>query len=157
METSPKGPVVTTERDPRITPLGALLRRWKIDELPQFWNVLRGDMSIVGPRPEADRLVSHYTSEQRTLLEVTPGLAGMAQLVYPHEAELLRGYRDPEEVYLRDLMPKKIAVDLEYERTRTFSSDLRLLGEFALLIGIGKSSRIDLNFSIATEADEVNS
>jgi lipopolysaccharide/colanic/teichoic acid biosynthesis glycosyltransferase len=157
METSKKGPVVTTKRDPRITPLGALLRRWKIDELPQFWNVLRGDMSLVGPRPEAERLISHYTSEQRKLLAVKPGLAGMAQLVYPHEAELLRGYADPEEVYLRELMPKKITVDLEYERTRTFLSDMRLLGELALLIALGKSSRIDPNVSIATEADELHS
>ena len=84
------GSVITTEGDPRITPLGSVLRRWKLDELPQFWNVLRGDMSLIGPRPEAERLVHYYTPEQRRLLEQTPGLASMSQLVYPHERELLQ-------------------------------------------------------------------
>jgi lipopolysaccharide/colanic/teichoic acid biosynthesis glycosyltransferase len=133
------GALVTVEGDRRITPVGRVLRRWKLDELPQLWNVLIGDMRIVGPRPEAERLVRQYTPEQRWILEITPGLAGMSQLVYPHEAELLRGCRDPEEVYVKVLMPRKIAVDLEYERNRTFLTDLYLLGKLLLLIVLGKS------------------
>jgi lipopolysaccharide/colanic/teichoic acid biosynthesis glycosyltransferase len=148
MRSAESGPVITTQGDHRITPTGQVLRRWKIDELPQLWNVLRSDMSIVGPRPEAERLVRYYTPEQRKLLEQTPGLASMSQLVYPHEAELLQGHSDPEETYITQLMPKKIAVDLEYEHTRTFLSDLRLLGELARLVMTGKSHRTDRDFRV---------
>ena len=133
------GSLITVEGDSRITPLGRMLRRWKFDELPQLWNVLLGEMGIVGPRPEAERLVRQYTPEQYRILESTPGLASMSQLVYPHEAELLRGCRDPEEVYVKTLMPRKIAVDLEYERTRTFLTDLRLLGKILSFVAFGKS------------------
>lgn len=140
--------LITVEGDPRVTSVGRVLRRWKLDELPQLWNVLRGDMSVVGPRPEVEKFVRLYTPEQRRLLDQTPGLAGLSQLVYPHEADLLRGSPDPEEVYVRDLMPRKLAVDLEYGRRRTFCSDLRLLGELALLVLLHKSSRIDRNFRI---------
>ena len=139
----PGGSVITTAEDPRITFLGRFLRRWKLDELPQFWNILRGDMSLIGPRPEAEKLVSYYTTEQRQLLEQTPGLASMSQLVYPHESELLRGHSNPEEMYLQQLMPRKLAVDLDYERQRTFFSDLRLLMELALFVAFGKSNHID--------------
>jgi lipopolysaccharide/colanic/teichoic acid biosynthesis glycosyltransferase len=143
MRASDRGSVITTAEDPRITPLGRLLRRWKLDEIPQFWNILRGDMSLIGPRPEAERLVHYYTPEQRRLLEQTPGLASMSQLVYPHESELLRGHSNPEELYLQQLMPRKLAVDLDYERRRNFFSDLRLLMELVLLVALGKSHRID--------------
>jgi len=134
--------------DPRITRIGHGLRRYKLDELPQLWNILCGDMSIVGPRPEVERLVRHYSPEQRRILQQTPGLASLSQLVYPYEADLLRGYADPEEVYIRHLMPRKIAMDLHYETIRTFWSDIRLLGEIALLSLMGKSYRIDHTFHI---------
>jgi lipopolysaccharide/colanic/teichoic acid biosynthesis glycosyltransferase len=145
------GPLITVEGDPRITWVGRALRRWKLDELPQLWNVLRGDMSIVGPRPEVERLVRYYTPEQRRILEQTPGLAGLSQLVYPHEADVLQGYPNPEEVYRQHLMPKKLAVDLEYERIRTFRSDLLLVAEIMLLSLLGKSYRIDRTFYIPSE------
>jgi lipopolysaccharide/colanic/teichoic acid biosynthesis glycosyltransferase len=137
------GPSITVEGDPRITPIGHILRRWKLDELPQLWNVLRGDMSIIGPRPEVEHLVRHYSAEQRRLLQRRPGLAGLSQLVYPHEADMLRGYPNPEEMYLRYLLPRKLEVDLQYERQRTFWSDLRLLVEIACFSVLGKSQRID--------------
>lgn len=142
-----KGAHVTVGGDPRITPLGRVLRRWKIDELPQLWNVLRGDMSIVGPRPEVEKFVRHYTAEQRKILEIKPGLAGFTQLVYPHEAELLRVCPDPEDAYEKELLPKKIAVDLEYEGRRSFWSDLALFAEI-ILLSLGKSYRIDYAFKI---------
>jgi lipopolysaccharide/colanic/teichoic acid biosynthesis glycosyltransferase len=147
MKVSNGGSLITTKGDPRITLLGRFLRRWKLDELPQFWNVVRGEMSLVGPRPEVERFVCHYTPEQRLLLHQTPGIASLSQLVYPHESNMLRGYPEPEVIYLQQLMPKKIAVDLEYERRRTFWSDLRLLAEVVLLI-LGKSYRIDHNFHL---------
>jgi lipopolysaccharide/colanic/teichoic acid biosynthesis glycosyltransferase len=136
------GSLVTVQGDPRITPAGRVLRRWKLDELPQLWNVLKGDMSVIGPRPEVERYVCYYTPEQRRLLGQTPGLAGLSQLVYPGEAEMLRHCANPEEFYIRELMPKKIAVDLQYETSRTFRSDLRLLFEMVLLI-LGRSYRVD--------------
>ena len=142
------GSLITVEGDPRITPVGRALRRWKLDELPQLLNILRGEMSVVGPRPEVERFVRYYTPEQRRLLKQAPGLAGLSQLVYPHEADILRGYPNPEEVYVQQLMPRKLAVDLQYERVRTFWSDLRLLVEIALLI-LGKSYRIDRDFRIS--------
>ena len=141
------GSLVTMEGDPRITPVGRVLRRWKFDELPQLWNVLTGEMSVIGPRPEVERYVAHYTPEQRRLLEQTPGLAGLSQLVYPHEADLLRRCANAEEFYVRQLMPKKIAVDLEYEARRTFWSDLQLLFEMVFMI-VGRSYRVDRQFCV---------
>jgi lipopolysaccharide/colanic/teichoic acid biosynthesis glycosyltransferase len=145
------GPLITVAGDPRITPVGRALRRWKLDELPQLWNVLRGDMSIIGPRPEVAQLVRYYTPEQRRLLDQTPGLAGLSALVYPHEAEVLQGYPNPEAVYRQHVMPKKLTVDLEYERHRTFWSDLWLLAEIILLSLLGKSYRRDRTFSIPVD------
>ena len=141
------GSLVTMEGDPRITPVGRVLRRWKFDELPQLWNVLTGDMSVIGPRPEVERYVAHYTPEQCRLLEQTPGIAGLSQLVYPHEADLLRRCPNVEEFYVRQLMPKKIAVDLEYEARRTFWSDLQLLFEMVFMI-VGRSYRVDRDFCV---------
>jgi lipopolysaccharide/colanic/teichoic acid biosynthesis glycosyltransferase len=134
MRTGTSGPAVTAAGDPRITPLGSALRRWKIDEIPQLWNVLRGDMSVVGPRPEVERFVRHYTPAQREILRTKPGLASMAQLVFPHESDVLAASSDPEKDYIAQWMPRKIAVDLEYERRRTLLSDLAFLGEVVLLV-----------------------
>ena len=141
------GSLVTVEGDPRITPVGRVLRRWKLDELPQLWNVLIGEMSVIGPRPEVERYVCHYTAEQRRLLEQTPGLASLSQLVYPHEADMLRNYPNPEAIYVQELMPRKLAVDLDYESYRTFWSDLQLLLEMVLLI-LGRSYRVDRDFCV---------
>jgi len=148
-------PLVTAHGDSRITFIGKYLRRWKIDELPQFLNVIKGEMSLVGPRPETERFVRYYTPEQRTILNQTPGLAGMAQLVYPHEAEVLRGQPNPEEAYIRHVMPQKLLVDLDYEKRRTFWSDVCLLMELALLI-LGKSFRLDRNIQIASAFNRTN-
>jgi len=144
-----RGSLITVEGDQRITGLGRVLRRWKVDELPQLWNVLRGELSVVGPRPEVEQFLGYYTPEQRRLLEHTPGLASLSQLVYPHEAEMLRNCSRPEEFYIQQLMPRKIEVDLEYEDRRTLWSDMRLLAEIGLLI-LGKSFRRDRNFRITS-------
>ena len=141
------GSQVTVATDARITAVGRWLRRLKIDELPQLWNVLRGDMRLIGPRPEVERFVREYGPAERPILDFTPGLASRAQLVYPHEASLLRACRDPEAAYVRSLLPRKIAVDLHYEQVRTFWSDLLLMGELALLV-VGKSYRIDTDIRI---------
>jgi lipopolysaccharide/colanic/teichoic acid biosynthesis glycosyltransferase len=123
------------------------LRRYKIDELPQLWNVLKGEMSVVGPRAEVEQFVLHYTPEQLRLLDGPPGLAGFSQLVYPHEGELLEGCSSPEDVYVRYVMPRKLAVDLQYETRRTFWSDLKLIAQLILLI-LGRTDHIDRSFQL---------
>ncbi|RME57814.1 MAG: sugar transferase, partial [Caldilineae bacterium] len=120
------GPGVTRENDPRITPVGRLLRRTKLDELPQLFNVLKGDMSLVGPRPEDPRYVTHYTEEQRRVLTVRPGITSLASIRYRNEEQLLVG-ENWEEIYIRQIMPDKLFVDLRYLEHWSFSLDLRIL------------------------------
>ncbi|MCB9437115.1 MAG: sugar transferase [Anaerolineales bacterium] len=107
------GPAVTGANDPRVTPIGRLLRKTKLDELPQLINVLVGDMSFVGPRPEALKYVKHYTDEQREVLSVRPGITSAASIVYRHEEALLVG-EDTEAMYVQTIMPAKLAIDLNY-------------------------------------------
>jgi lipopolysaccharide/colanic/teichoic acid biosynthesis glycosyltransferase len=123
------GPLVTGEGDPRITRLGRWLRGRKLDELPQLWNVFRGDMSLVGPRPEVARYVSHYTEQQRRALEVRPGITDPATLEYRDE-ELLLGAVEPaarEDHYIREVMPRKLQLNLRYLARAGFWSDLGVL------------------------------
>jgi lipopolysaccharide/colanic/teichoic acid biosynthesis glycosyltransferase len=120
------GPGVTAGDDPRITAVGRVLRRTKIDELPQLANVLKGDMSLVGPRPEDPRYVEHYTHEQRRLLEVRPGMTGPAALAFIDEEERLRGGQ-PEWRYLAEVMPMKLALELDYIERASFAGDLAIL------------------------------
>jgi lipopolysaccharide/colanic/teichoic acid biosynthesis glycosyltransferase len=136
MRVNNAGPQVTGGADPRITAIGAWLRHWKLDELPQLWNVVKGDMALVGPRPEVPRYVAHYTPEQREVLSVPPGITGATQLRYRHEEELLREAPDPEALYLAEILPAKLAIDLEYVRQRSAWTDLRLIGEtFTRVLG----------------------
>lgn len=121
-------------RDPRITGVGHFLRRTKLDELPQLWNVLKGDMSVVGPRPEVPRYVALYTTDQRQVLSVRPGITGMASLDYVDENELLARSDDPERTYVEEVMPAKLALDLRYVRERTFALDLRIIAATLRLI-----------------------
>jgi lipopolysaccharide/colanic/teichoic acid biosynthesis glycosyltransferase len=125
------GPQVTGAADHRITPTGAWLRHWKLDELPQIVNVARGDMALVGPRPEVPRYVDHYTPEQREVLSVPPGITGATQLKYRNEEEMLRHAADPEATYLREIMPAKLAIDLEYIRHRGAWTALKLIVQTA--------------------------
>lgn len=107
-----KGPLITVgARDPRITPIGYKLRKSKLDELPQLWNVLVGDMSIVGPRPEVKKYVDLYTEEQRKILAVRPGVTDVASIEYRDENSLLGNQPDPEKFYIEHIMPKKIELN----------------------------------------------
>jgi lipopolysaccharide/colanic/teichoic acid biosynthesis glycosyltransferase len=136
MRVNNTGPQVTGGADPRITPVGAWLRRWKLDELPQLWNVVKGDMALVGPRPEVPRYVAHYTPEQREVLSVPPGITGTTQLRYRNEEELLRDAADPEALYLSVILPAKLASDLEYVHHRSAWTDLQLILEtFTRVLG----------------------
>lgn len=128
-----QGPGITQQADPRITSVGRLLRRLKIDEMPQLINVLKGDMSIVGPRPEDPRYVAHYTPEQRRVLTVRPGMASPAFTKYRHEEELLAAAGDDlEHVYLTQILPDKLRMDLDYIEQQSFLFDLSVLARAAL-------------------------
>jgi lipopolysaccharide/colanic/teichoic acid biosynthesis glycosyltransferase len=126
------GPGITSAGDPRVTPIGRILRRLKMDELPQLVNVLQGEMSMVGPRPEDPRYVEHYTERQRQVLSVLPGLTSPAALAYRDEERLIGGQTaDVETIYLTRIMPAKLALDLAYVDNRTIWLDLRVLGRTA--------------------------
>ncbi len=127
------GPAITTGDDCRITRIGRVLRATKLDELPQLLNVLKGEMSLVGPRPEAPVYVALYTPEQRQVLSVPPGITGLAAIEYRHEARLLQE-ATLADVYEREIMPAKLKLDLEYLRRRSFLYDLELLARTALAL-----------------------
>jgi lipopolysaccharide/colanic/teichoic acid biosynthesis glycosyltransferase len=129
-----KGQLTIGGRDPRITGVGYFLRKTKLDELPQLWNVLVGDMSIVGPRPEVPRYVALYTPEQRVVLSVRPGITGMASMDYVDENEMLANASDPERAYIEEVMPAKLALDLRYVRERNLLLDLRIIAATVKLI-----------------------
>jgi len=118
------GPAITAGEDPRITPLGARLRRVKLDELPQLWNVLCGDMSLVGPRPEVPHYVARYTPAQRAVLRARPGLTDPASLAWADEAATLATFADPHRAYAEVVLPQKLALSLAYLDGRTVWSDL---------------------------------
>lgn len=126
---------ITTERDPRVFALGAWLRRTKIDELPQLVNVLRGEMALVGPRPEDPVLVErHYTAWQRETLRVRPGLTSPGSLYYDAGAKRLVEGDDPEMRYVRDVLPLKLALDLVYVRRASLAYDLRLIARTVVFL-----------------------
>jgi lipopolysaccharide/colanic/teichoic acid biosynthesis glycosyltransferase len=126
---STEGPAVTRAGDDRVTKSGRWLRKWKLDELPQLFNVLKGDMSLVGPRPEDPRYVALYTEDQRRVLRVRPGLVGPTALHFRNEEALLARFADPEVGYVKEVMPRKLEMDLEYVDGRSIGGDLRILGK----------------------------
>jgi len=121
------GQITLGGRDPRITSIGFFLRKSKLDELPQMINVLLGDMSLVGPRPEVPKYVALYTPEQRKVLSVRPGITSAASIAYMDENELLGNSSDPERTYVEEVMPAKLALDLEYVRKQELTTDLMII------------------------------
>jgi lipopolysaccharide/colanic/teichoic acid biosynthesis glycosyltransferase len=133
MDADVAGPKVTIAEDPRVTPVGIVLRKFKLDELPQFLNVLVGEMSLVGPRPEDPHYVAHYSLDQKRVLDVLPGVTSAASVKYHHEAQLLRE-NDWERTYLEVVLPKKLRMELEYIDNHSFWSDLAILWQTFLAI-----------------------
>jgi len=121
------GPSVTSSGDARITPLGRTLRKWKLDELPQLWNVVRGDMSLVGPRPEVRKYTDIFRDDYSEILEISPGITDYAALEYRDEEEVLARYPDAEEAYTSVVLPEKIALYRQYLRDMGFRSDLKII------------------------------
>jgi lipopolysaccharide/colanic/teichoic acid biosynthesis glycosyltransferase len=124
----------TAADDPRITRCGAWLRRYKLDELPQLINVLLGDMSLVGPRPQVAWAVAQYTAQERKLLEVRPGITDEASIKFRNEGEILRGSADPDKAYLELIAPEKIRLGLHYVDYHSVWKDICILAKTALSI-----------------------
>ncbi len=122
-----EGKLTVGNNDPRITRVGSVLRKYKIDELPQLFNVLVGDMNLVGPRPEVAEYVEQYTEEQLKVLSVKPGITDYASLLYFNENEVLAKSSNPKETYLKEIMPAKLRLNLEYIERRSFREDLRII------------------------------
>ena len=120
------GPTSSAD-DPRITRVGSFLRRYKLDELPQLINVLKGEMSLVGPRPEVVQEVLLYTDEEKRLLEVRPGITDWASIRFRNEGEILRGSDDPHQAYREKIRPEKIRLGLEYVRCHSFMTDCKII------------------------------
>lgn len=114
-------------RDPRITSIGFYLRKYKLDELPQLINVLKGDMSLVGPRPEVRKYVELYSEEQKQVLEMKPGITDYASIAYFNENDLIANSQNPEETYIREVMPAKIKLNLKYKNEVGVLTDLKLI------------------------------
>jgi lipopolysaccharide/colanic/teichoic acid biosynthesis glycosyltransferase len=115
---------LTVGEDDRVTDAGRSLRRYKLDELPQLFNVLAGEMSLVGPRPEDPRFVELYTPEQRQVLELVPGITDPASIRYADEGAMLGAAEDPEREYVERIMPEKIEINVAYAKRATVRSDL---------------------------------
>jgi lipopolysaccharide/colanic/teichoic acid biosynthesis glycosyltransferase len=137
------GPHVTGTADRRVTPVGAWLRRAKIDELPQLVNVVRGDMTLIGPRPEVPRYLDALGARGRDYAAVRPGLADAATLVYYDEAALLAGAADPERHYVEVILPDKVRLSVDYARRRTALTDVRLVWTLARrILGAGAAGEL---------------
>ncbi|HQD21494.1 MAG TPA: sugar transferase [Arachnia sp.] len=128
MRVANAGVLITSADDDRITPVGAFLRRTKLDELPQLIDVLRGDMSVVGPRPEVPRYVAMWGDDARAeILSVRPGISDPAAIAFRNEQDVLAAADDPERHYVEVILPQKVAMYLDYVRTRSFVGDLRVI------------------------------
>lgn len=127
MDAERLGGTSTADDDPRITKIGHFLRKFKLDELPQLINVLKGEMSIVGPRPEVQHYVDMFTEEERAILEVRPGITDWASLWNPDEGAVLAGSADPEKTYMEKIRPQKIKLQLKYVREQSFWNDLKII------------------------------
>jgi lipopolysaccharide/colanic/teichoic acid biosynthesis glycosyltransferase len=143
VDAAERGPRVTGSGDPRVTRAGRFLRRTKIDELPQLLNALKGEMSLVGPRPEDPRYVKSYSREQLQVLRVKPGITSPATVLHRHEEQMLTG-PDWEETYRNQVLPAKLQIELNYLSHRTLPKDLLILAQTAFVL-FGKPRHLDLH------------
>lgn len=127
MDAEKLGRQITVGNDSRITKIGAFLRKYKLDELPQLINVFKGDMSLVGPRPEVPRYVKMYNEEQRRVLEVKPGITDLASIRYRDENDLLGEAENPDDFYINTIMPDKLALNLEYINKNNIFLDIYII------------------------------
>jgi len=121
------GPNITKDGDPRILPIGRFLRKYKIDEIPQLINVVKGDISLVGPRPELEKYVIHFKEEYQDILRVKPGITDFATLEFRNEEEVLKKYEDVHEGYIREVLPRKIQLYKKYIEQASFWTDIKII------------------------------
>lgn len=121
------GKQITIGRDNRITRVGHFLRNYKLDEFPQLFNVLVGDMSLVGPRPEVPKYTAYYSKEQKKIFQVRPGITDYASIKYSKENEILANSNDPEQTYINEIMVDKLSINLDYIRKRSLKEDLYII------------------------------
>jgi len=143
------GPSVTVAGDPRITPIGKFLRATKLDEVPQFWNVFRGDMSLVGPRPEVPEYVDLFRERYGRVLTVRPGITDLASIRFRNEEEVLLRTMDPLREYAERILPAKLDLAEEYLTTRTFPGDFSILFRTAAAILRGRLAKVTHNFPVS--------
>lgn len=136
-----KGLLTVGKRDPRVTPVGYFLRKTKLDELPQLFNILLGQMSFVGPRPEVPKYVEMYTEEQKKVLSVRPGLTDYASLAYINENEILSRAENPEDFYIQVVMPAKLELNLRYINEQSLLTDLKIIFKTIMRIFSNGSGR----------------
>ncbi len=129
-----KGLLTVGSRDNRITKPGYFLRKYKLDELPQLFNVLIGDMSFVGPRPEVRKYVEMYNDEQKKVLSVRPGITDYASIEYRNENDILAKSQNPEQTYINEIMPAKLELNLKYIREKSMITDLKIIFKTILKI-----------------------
>ncbi|MDX1277186.1 sugar transferase [Oceanihabitans sediminis] len=129
-----KGLLTLGDKDSRVTKIGYYLRKYKLDELPQLINVLNGSMSFVGPRPEVRKYVDYYTKEYLQILQVKPGITDYASIAFRDEAELLKETKDPEKLYIEEIMPKKIALNKKYISKPSVFTDVKIILKTILTI-----------------------
>lgn len=122
-----QGLLTVGSKDSRITKAGYFIRKYKIDELPQLFNVLKGDMSFVGPRPEVRRYVDLYSEEQMKVLSVRPGITDPASIKYRNENDILSSASNPEQYYIQHIMPDKLKINIDYINNRTFVKDIKII------------------------------
>ncbi|PKK38871.1 Lipid carrier : UDP-N-acetylgalactosaminyltransferase [Clostridiaceae bacterium JG1575] len=118
---------ITVGEDPRVTQVGRFLRRYKLDETPQIINIVKGDMSFVGPRPEVPQYVDLYSKKERQVLSIRPGVTDLASIRYRRENEVLAHAQNPEKTYIEEIMPAKLAINLEYVANASFRYDAQLI------------------------------
>lgn len=128
------GQLTVGMRDPRITKIGYFLRKYKLDEFPQFLNVLKGEMSIIGPRPEVREYVDHYTEDQLKILKIKPGITDYASLHFFNENEILGRAEDPIKTYISEVMPAKLNLNKKYLEEQSFFVDLKIMWQTVLKI-----------------------
>jgi len=119
--------ITVGDRDPRVTNIGYYLRKYKLDEIPQLLNILKGEMSVVGPRPEVKQYVDLYNKNQLRVLSVKPGLSDLATLEYVNESEILAKSENPEKTYIEEIMPDKLKLNLEYIDNQSLFLDVKVI------------------------------
>jgi len=143
------GTSVTTRKDPRITPIGRILRKLKLDELPQVINVFTGDMSLVGPRPDVPEIVENYTTEMRQIFKIRPGITSVATLHLRDEESILADVDEPDTFYEDILVPLKVKLAMEHVDRNSFTFDLKILCQTVWMLSVGRWWPIEEHEAVA--------